>query len=225
MTPARRPRQALQLRVPGPAESYGAFPARLFRKGTIWYRNHRDRPGSPDDGAWWFSCDGAGRFDLAPPAGTCYLAGTPEGAVLEFIGRDLASRRDVPADAFEGRVVSKVRQPHRVNAADVLDVRALTEHGVTGESSTTERYDRTQQWARTLATAGFDGIRYRLRFSPREQIGLALFAAAGGARPDYPCDADPRSALDVGASMDVRIVRPTGKSSYHVVDPSIDSGR
>lgn len=128
-----------------------------------------------------------------------------------------------PPDAFEGRVVSKVRQPHRVLAADVLDARALTEHGVTGEVSTTERYDRTQQWAATLAAAGFDGIRYRLRFSPQEQIGLGLFAAAGGARPDYAGDANPRPAMDVAESMDVRVVWPTGKASFTVTRPSIDT--
>lgn len=27
-------------------------------------------------GAWWFSSDGSGRFDLAPPDGVCYLAET-----------------------------------------------------------------------------------------------------------------------------------------------------
>lgn len=27
-----------------------------------------------ENGTWWFSSDGSGRFDLDPPEGTCYFA-------------------------------------------------------------------------------------------------------------------------------------------------------
>ncbi|HEY3140297.1 MAG TPA: hypothetical protein VGJ86_04170, partial [Acidimicrobiales bacterium] len=47
------------------------MPARLVRV----CRRGRD--------TWWFSSDGSGRFDLAPPHGTCYLATDPIGALRE----------------------------------------------------------------------------------------------------------------------------------------------
>ena len=47
-------------------------------------------------GAWWFSSDGSGRFDLERPKGACYLAETPLGALIEhFDGIDLIPQEDL----------------------------------------------------------------------------------------------------------------------------------
>lgn len=162
--------------APPPAK-LGTFPRRALRVATDLARIH------PNDlGPWWFSSDGHGRFDLAPPNGTCYVALSPLGAFVEvFRGFTIVDSADI-AD----RALSRLRIPREVVLADCTSPRARR-FGVTGEIHSTADYAATQAWAEALRGAGFAGVRYLCGQNPSQrEIGVALFGAAGEA--DWPVD-------------------------------------
>jgi hypothetical protein len=136
---------------------------RLYR---VFLRSH---------GAWWFSSDGSGRFDLSQPGGTCYLAEEPLGAFVEVF-RDTAfvDERDVRARLLATVVLPDVDRP----LADCTSRKARA-CGVTGAIHTTEDYVTTQQWARALHRAGYTGIRYFGGHDPA--LGVVSVAYFGGA--------------------------------------------
>ena len=156
-----------------------SFPGRAHRRRS-WFRAAVDRPGA-DRGCWRFasapppaSSEEGGRFDLAAPRGTCYLASTPLAAARERLGRP---GRLVAAEEVEGAVVSQVRfAPGRV--ADLLH-RDAALHGVTRELCASAPYRLGQQWAAVFDAAGFDGIVYPPRFSTDAAESLAAFGPAG----------------------------------------------
>ena len=128
--------------------------------------------------AWWFSSDGAGRFDLPAPRGTCYLAEEPLAAFLEatrgltFLSEDFLAGR---------RLFTTVLAAER-RVADLTSAAAYG-FGVTGELSATADYTGPRAWASALHAAGFDGIRYHVRHDPRGELaGVAWFGRAGRAR-------------------------------------------
>jgi hypothetical protein len=125
-------------------------------------------------GPWWFSSDGAGRFDLAPPRGTCYLADDEMGALLEVLGPVAV----VSADWAKRFSVWQLGLPDQCSAADTT-VRAARGFGVTAELATVTPYDLPQRWAAAFAAAGYQGVRYRVRHDPGGSRALALFGAAG----------------------------------------------
>jgi hypothetical protein len=134
------------------------------------YRIHRR-----DLGAWWFSHDASGRFDLRSPRGTCYLAEDPLGSFVEvFRDTRIVAERDV-----DGRVVSTLHVSEDVALADCTKSRARG-FGVTAAIHSSEQYTRTQEWARAFADAGFSGIRYLVSHDPAQLlVGVALFGSAG----------------------------------------------
>lgn len=159
---------------PPPADLAG-FPA--YRLRTPRYRIHRRGVGP-----WWFNSDGTRRFDLPAPRGTCYLADTEEGAFLEVFGSFVGGI--VPEEEVCARAVSWLGAPGSPRLANLLDGRVLR-FGVSAELATTPDYELSQAWARALAAAGFDGIRYHLRHDPSSrQVGVALFGDAG--ERDWP---------------------------------------
>lgn len=146
------------------------FPSRTIRAGTKLYRTHR-----AELGPWWFNGNGYGRFDLTPPAGTCYGAESEVIAVLEkWAGICLIPRTEVTRHMMSTLVVDR-----DVRVADVTSNAAIS-FGVTSEISTTADYDLTQQWANALRAAGFGGVRYWARHElTHRKACVALFGMHG----------------------------------------------
>jgi hypothetical protein len=158
-----------------PPAKLGNFPRRALRSTTDLVRIQ------PNDlGPWWFSSGGHGRFDLAPPNGTCYVALSPLGAFVEvFRGFTIVDSADVAH-----RALSRLCVPRDVVLADCTSPRARR-FGVTGEIHSTADYTATQGWAEAFRGAGFAGVRYFCGQDPSQrELGVALFGVAGAA--DWP---------------------------------------
>lgn len=190
-------------RFPDEHADYRRFPRRTCTAGSQWFRQH-----AVGLTPWWFSSSGEGRFDLDPPRGTCYLAATPAAALRERLGPDLALHGKVAASVVDGRVISALKLPNTVKAADLGADRASDVYGVTGELTVLTPYRLTRAWARVLSRAGFGGICGRLRFSlGGDSTGLGVFGDAGN-REDWPGDDDPATARMVAEAMGVTVVDP-----------------
>lgn len=132
-------------------------------------------------GTWWFSSTSegqpGGRFDLSAPHGTCYLAETLDGALVEKL---LRTRTKVVvaerlAEVFHARVTVRML-PH---CADVAAPRAAG-FGINAEIHTTLNDVTTRRWAAALRRAGWRSLRYLLRGDPAGlSAGRALFGRAG----------------------------------------------
>lgn len=68
---------------------------------------------------WWFASDGAGRFDLPVPHGTCYLAVDPVAALLE-VARGLTI---LSQDFLARRRLASAALPEETNLADFTALR------------------------------------------------------------------------------------------------------
>lgn len=185
MTPSRR-----RLALPEPP-GRASLP-RADDLGDEWFRAHH-----PDVGAWYFAsseiddADG-GRFDLAAPHGTCYLASDPRVALRERLGI-LAVGQPLTAAAVAASRVSIVTLTarHRHDVADTTHPDAT--ESLTREISTTTDYPRTRRWARYWHDdEQRSGVRYEPRFSTGPAVSLALFGDTGPAsfrsRPAPPLD-------------------------------------
>jgi RES domain len=124
---------------------------------------------------WWFSADGSGRFDLAPPHGTCYLATDAYAAIREATRLGPVSSlwvqarelREVAPPAPDARLAATTRQ-------------GAGRYGVTTELATVVPYDLPRRWAAAFHAHGFDGIRHQLRHDQRARpSGIALFGPTG----------------------------------------------
>jgi len=183
-----------------PPSELRSFPARrLTPRRTLW-RIHLK-----DNGPWWFCSDLECRFDLQAPQGTCYVAEEPLGSFVEvFTDVTLVADEDI-----ERRRLSALHVPRTLRLADCTQA-ASRSFGCTGEIHTTIDYELTQRWARALAAAGFDGIRYLVRHDPAQRrVGLALFGETGEAA-DWP---DPRTEeidedllLDAARRFGIRVL-------------------
>lgn len=158
-------------RPPGkPPEDLRHFPERVLAPGAPLFRIHR-----ADRGPWWFASDGAGRFDLAPPRGTCYLAGDPLGAFVEVF-RDT---RVVPEREVRRRSLSRLALPRPLRLADCAARRGRM-FGLTAAVHSTPDFELTRAWGAAFAAAGFDGVRYLVSHDPAQRLaGYALFGDAG----------------------------------------------
>lgn len=135
-------------------------------------------------GTWWFSSvraledDQGGRFDLANPLGTCYLAeDSLDGALIEKLLRTPAkvvvSQR---LDELFHAVVTVRKPPATADLASP----AATGFGLTAEIHTVLDYRLARRWARALQRVGWRAIRHRLRGDVGGTLaGRALFGAAG----------------------------------------------
>jgi hypothetical protein len=160
---------------PPPVHLKAAFPARAYAPGTEVFRSH-----GHGKQPRWFSCSGAGRFDLATPDGTCYLAESEVITLLETWG----GLQVVPNYKAAERDSSSLRLDKGVTVADLTSNLAI-QYGVTSEIFSTTDYGLTQLWASALRQAGFGGIRYWARHDLAHSAGcLALFGPA-----------DPKTAL------------------------------
>lgn len=196
-----------------PPSSVADFPGTVNRTTRHLHRCHQIA-----NGCWYFSSAPApglgGRWDLAKPSGTCYLAHTPEGALMEVAGPDLADHGFVTSTFLEARQVTRVRLPSTTMTAD-LTATTASEHGVTSELTGAIPYSLTQPWAQAFSAAGFGGITYGLRFRPNTK-GLAMFGPSGPA--DHPVGAA-RSATEIAASLRLRVEPPPSLREMDVVEP------
>lgn len=149
------------------------FPVRQVHEGTEWYRAHRREPGPG-----YFASDGQGRFNLAPPLGTWYVATTSRAAAQEIIGPDFIHAGFITAEFIAQRSISGVTMPRSILAAQLTAGEAFT-YRVSNELSTVSDYRIPQQWAAAFHRAGFNGIWYQPRFSSGKGRALAVFGDAG----------------------------------------------
>jgi hypothetical protein len=133
------------------------------------------------------------------------VAEEPLGSFVEvFTDVTLVADEDI-----ERRRLSALHVPRTLRLADCTQA-ASRSFGCTGEIHTTIDYELTQRWARALAAAGFDGIRYLVRHDPAQRrVGLALFGETGDAA-DWP---DPRTEeivedllLDAARRFGIRVL-------------------
>lgn len=179
-----------------------------------WYRAHH-----PGNGAWYFASadvddvDG-GRFDLALPRGTCYMASAPEVALRERLGI-VAVGRPLTAAAVAVSAIS-VMALTPGQRRDVVD----TAHhdaadSITREIATTTDYALTRRWAAHWDTAeARSGVRYEPRFSTGPAVSLALFGAAGPARHK----ARRLTSVELAGVTAVRGVTAISRRSADVID-------
>ncbi|MGB2954228.1 MAG: RES family NAD+ phosphorylase [Gaiellaceae bacterium] len=154
-----------------PPDDLSGFPAFDLGRRQILYRIHRN-----DVGAWWFSTDGSGRFDLVDgERGTCYLALSPVGAFIEVFRTVTV----IPEAEVDARSLSSLVAPKRTMLADCT-VAPARRVRITGAIHTQPDYELPQAWATGFAAAGFGGIRYRVSHDPAQrELGVALFGPAG----------------------------------------------
>lgn len=89
---------------PGDLSSFPSF--QLIAARRVYRIFHRDHL------PWWFSSDGSGRFDLAIPGGTCYLAEEPLGAFVEvFRDTNIIDEADVTERLLATVVLPDVARP------------------------------------------------------------------------------------------------------------------
>jgi hypothetical protein len=165
------------------AADLSRFPTFVLRPNRVCFRIHW-----AGKDPWWFNADGSRRFDLEAPRGTCYLAETALGAFVE-VGARLSY---VDPDELARRSLARLRVTGLLRLADVTSPKAAG-FGVTARASAGSDYPRdSQPWARRLAAAGFDGIRYGLSHEPGLRLrGLALFGEAGEHPSFGPVDDGP----------------------------------
>lgn len=130
------------------------------------------RTGHPNG---WFSADGAGRFDLTPPEGTCYLATDNYAAI-----REATRLGPVSTDWVRGRQLRYLHPPDPAARLAATTRKAAGRYGVTTELATILPYDVPRRWAAAFRAHGLDGIRHQLRHDQRARpSGVALFGPAG----------------------------------------------
>lgn len=149
-------------------------------KGTTVERIYRDRDAERRPRApWYFSSRNSareGRFDLAHPAGTCYLAGDLNAAFREtFRGALVVSEDDVAVRRLLTATAGRTIGPW----ADLTDDLA-TEGGVTLDTFGGSDYTDTQALAADCHVRGDRGVISLIRHqSDGSARGYSIFGTAG----------------------------------------------
>jgi hypothetical protein len=168
---------------PGPSALIDLPRVRLGGR-TLWrvFQRHRGQP-------WFFASAPAddpsagGRFDLAAPDGTCYLATSKITAVLEALqefGEGL-----LPDSALHRRAAAEIQAPATAPAAAQLTAASARGKGVTAGLWAGEDRVCTQAWAASLHRAGWRAAYHGVAHDPAGRLrAVALFDRAG-AHPPY----------------------------------------
>ncbi len=155
----------------------------LFR---VWRR--RSPTGRARTSPWWFAplADDpwrSGRFDLAAPLGTCYLATTLGTGLLEAL-RDAPAL--LPRAELDARRCAIVQVGAGAPAAAALTARAARGLGVTAELWAGGDRPLTQRWAAALRRDGWWALSCGAASDPTGQArSVALFDAAGEHEPTH----------------------------------------
>ena len=191
--------------------------------GRVLHRVYLHGRASP----WWFSSVGAepqaaGRFDLPVPDGTCYLATSPLGAVLEAF-QDWGTGV-LPAEELRRRRRAQVVAPAGAPTAAQLTSAAARGAGLTQAVWAGPDRALTQRWARALRRAGWRALWTGLQHDPTGRLrGVSLFDEAG----EHPPYDDPGWEWDAhGLADDTAVVAGLGRYGIEVieaVDPPLQS--
>lgn len=159
---------------------------------------------------WWFSADGSGRFDLSPPAGTCYLATDAYAAIRE------ATRLGPVSTAWvRARELRKVAPPDASARLAATTRTAAGRFGVTTDLATAVPYDLPRRWAAAFQAQGFDGIRHQLRHDQRARpSGVALFGPAGAG--DFDDGHQTRLTAAAVQAAGVKVLAPPSSASLTI---------
>lgn len=177
----------MPLEVPPPPADLLDLPARPI-VGTRLHRIYRRRRGQP----WWFASipagatgadrQAAGRFDLAAPDGTCYLATTPLAAVLE--GFQGYGRGLLPDVELRQRLRAEMTVPAGFRPAAWLTRSQARGRGVTQALWASDDRPLTQRWATALRRAGWVALFHGIQHDPSGRLrGVSLFDTAGAHPP------------------------------------------
>ena len=137
---------------------------------------------------WWFASAPAdpfagGRYDLPAPAGTCYLARTVAGAVLEALQVHLAN---LPAAELAARGAVRAEAPIGMPPAADLTDPAGVQLGLTSAVWAGTDRPLTQRWAAAFRRDGWwalhGGIQHDLTGTLR---AVTLFDQAGVHEPTH----------------------------------------
>ena len=165
------------------ATTLAGLPAYVPAPGDpLWrvYRVADPVAGSPR-GPWYFAAvtksrpiAETGRFDLTAPDGTCYLGDTPQAAYKEHFQAKL-----IDPDDERGRALACASPRGEVRIGDLASEEAEA-IGVSLVEATTRNRRATQNLARQVRGAGFDGIRHLRRSDPTGRTyTYGLFGSAG----------------------------------------------
>ena len=162
-----------------PPDNLQAFPSVNLFENRIVARSHK-----VTYHPWWFASsptEGGGRFDLADPRGTCYVADTIDAAVRERLREKILTRQPISTRLADSFAVSLFAMPRSFRCAHI-GLRRAALFGVTREleSLPPRYYPLSREWAEAFAQADFEGIRYGVRFTPGRPNAWALFERAGG---------------------------------------------
>lgn len=161
-----------------------ALPVAELAPGQNLYRLHRN-----ENGPWFFSGGGEGRFDPTTPGrGACYLSTSKLGAWVEtFRTAMIIDEADV-----DSRSMLTVELDAAFRCADLTRRQALAA-GLTGAVASGADYGPSHSLADALQ-GNLDGVLWRVRHDLEQQlIGVALFGAEGGQDPSRwpPARSDP----------------------------------
>lgn len=183
---------------PSDPKALNGFPRWTLTTDRTLYRAH-----SPGNGPWWFASAPGGRWDLAKPYGTVYLADSPEAALRERIGRVLSRRLRLTDAEVDASRVSELHVPGNVRLADLCSGRAA-DYGITREIHTVTPYAVTRAWAAAFHDAGMGGVRYDARFSTGRARAYAVFGDAG--TRSWPDDPTPLNGREVADAAGIEVV-------------------
>ncbi len=200
-----------------------AFPTRTCDKGTVlWRITAAALAATP----LWFSNSGDGRFDLNRHSGhgTCYLADSPLGCLLETIWRDVAPTGDpdrfppiAPSEVVSLRA-AQVEVPIDHRCADVTGdghAQLHTSFGITDAIGTCDGYLRPQEWAGAWHAHGLDGAAYRLAHGTGLH-GWALFGTEGAR--NLPAASSHQIDDELLVLEGVRVESPPAMDELELVD-------
>lgn len=155
-------------------------------RGRIAHRVFRaDRTG-----AWWFSSvvdgddpESRGRFDLPAPLGSCYLALSAVGAVLEVFQHFGAGL--LPAVELEVRRRVEVVIPASAPAAANLSAQRARGLGATASLWAGGTRALTQAWAAGLHRAGWRAAHHGVAHDPAGRLRAITLFDTAGQHPPY----------------------------------------
>lgn len=155
----------------------------------IW--RHELPDGSTRESPWYFDSSGvepqaAGRYSLQPPLGTCYLATSRAGAILEALQVHL---QNLPVDELRTRRHATLNAPARAPLAADIAHPSCAGVGITAALWAGNDRELTQAWAAALRRDGWWAIHGGIQHDPSGRLcGVALFDQQGTHAPTHEGD-------------------------------------
>lgn len=174
----------MPLGAPPASDELARLPSRPLAGSTL-HRVHRAGR-SP----WWFASIAPGddpgthgRFDLPHPLGSCYLATTLAGALVEALA-DLGPAL-IPDSELAARRWATIRAPRTAPAAAWLTAKRSRATGVTAALWAGENRALTQAWAWALLRAGWRALFTGVQHDPAGQLRAVTLLDQAGEHPPF----------------------------------------